>query len=100
MTGLMDIFFGPLESELVIADGQWHHAGLVYDRAAMKRHLYVDGAEAAVDAGSVGGVQSFGGLYIGSGQILDTGSFFSGLIDDVRIYDIAISAEKIEALAR
>ena len=100
MTGLMDIFFGPLESELVVTDGQWHHVGLVYDRAAMKRHLYVDGAEAAVDAGSVGGVQSFAGLYIGSGQILDTGSFFSGLIDDVRIYDIAISAEKIEALAQ
>ena len=27
-------------------------------------------------------------------------SFFTGLIDDVRIYDQALSAENIEALAR
>jgi hypothetical protein len=100
MTGLMDIFFGPLESESVVADGQWHHVGLVYDYAAMKRHLYVDGAQVAVDAGIVAGVQSTAGLYIGAERTLDTGSFFSGLIDDVRIYDIALSPEKIEALAQ
>jgi N-acetylneuraminic acid mutarotase len=100
MTGLMDIFFGPLESESVVADGQWHHVGLVYDITAMKRYLYVDGAQIAVDAGVVGGVQSTAGLYIGAGQTLDAGSFFSGLIDDVRIYDVALSPEKIEALAQ
>ncbi len=98
MTGLMDIYFGPLESESVITDGQWHHIGLVYDLTAMKRHLYVDGAEVVVDAGYVGGVQSSGGLYIGAGQDLGTGTFFSGLIDDVRIYDAALTAEEIEAL--
>jgi len=27
-------------------------------------------------------------------------SFFSGLIDDVRLYDAALSAEEIEALAQ
>jgi len=27
-------------------------------------------------------------------------SFFSGLIDDIRIYDKALSAEQIEALAQ
>ncbi|HUU20850.1 MAG TPA: LamG-like jellyroll fold domain-containing protein [Sedimentisphaerales bacterium] len=100
MTGLMDIYFGPLESESVITDGQWHHIGLVYDLTAMKRRLYVDGAEVVVDAGYVGGVQSSGGLYIGAGQDLGTGTFFSGLIDDVRIYDEALAAEEIEALAR
>jgi len=100
MTGLMDIYFGPLESESVITDVQWHHIGLVYDLTAMKRRLYVDGAEVVVDAGYVGGVQSSGGLYIGAGQDLGTGTFFSGLIDDVRIYDAALSAEEIEALTR
>jgi len=100
MTGLMDIYFGPLESELVITDGQWHHIGLVYDLTAMKRHLYVDGAEVVVDAGYVGGVQSSGGLYIGAGQDLGPVTFFSGLIDDVRIYDVALTAEEIAALAQ
>jgi predicted outer membrane repeat protein len=49
MTGLMDTFFGPLESDSVISDGQWHHICLVYDRVLMKRQLYVDGIEVAVD---------------------------------------------------
>jgi len=30
---------------------------------------------------------SAGGLYIGAGANLASGSFWSGLIDDVRIYD-------------
>ncbi len=100
MTGLMEIFFGPLESESVVADEQWHHVGLVYDLTAMKRHLYVDGAEVAIDDGIVAGVQSTAGLYIGAGQTLDAGSFFSGLIDDVRIYDVALTPEQIAALAQ
>ncbi len=90
MTGLSDLFFGALESESVITDGQWHHVGLVYGLAS-HRHLYVDGVEVAVDSGYVAGVPSNGGLYIGAAKDLDAGSFFSGLIDDVRIYDRAIT---------
>ena len=48
----------------------------------------------------VGGVHSDGGLYFGAGKMLDASSFFSGLIDDVRIYDEVLSAEEIEAMAR
>jgi hypothetical protein len=43
---------------------------------------------------------SDGGLYIGAGKTLDTTSFFSGLIDDVRIYNAALSAEEVTGLAR
>ena len=66
----------------------------------MKRHLYVNGTEVAVDADFVGAVQTTGGLYIGAGQALNTGTFFSGLIDDVRVYGIALTAEEIADLAR
>jgi Tol biopolymer transport system component len=100
MTGLMEIFFGPLESESVVADEQWHHVGLVYDLTAMKRHLYVDGVEVAVDDSVVAGVQSTAGLYIGAGQTLEAPSFFSGLIDDVRIYNKALTPEEIAGLAQ
>jgi hypothetical protein len=41
-----------------------------------------------------------GDLYIGAGQALDTGTFFSGLIDDVRIYNKALTIEEIAALAQ
>ncbi len=100
MTGLMDSFFGPLESESVITDDQWHHVGLVYDLSAMHRHLYVDGIQVAVDAGLVGGLHTTGGLYIGAGHDLGPGTFFSGLIDDVRIYRTAISDTEIAVMAQ
>jgi N-acetylneuraminic acid mutarotase len=97
---LMHPVFLPLESEVVITDGQWHHIGLVYDRDVLHRHLYVDGAEVAEDTSFVGGVPSTGGLYFGTGEDLDESSFWSGLIDDVQIYDQALSAKEIEELVR
>ena len=92
--------FDPLASESVITDGQWHHVGLVYDFDGLHRHLYVDGAEVANDSDVVGGVGSNGGLYFGVGPALQTGTFWSGLIDDVRIYDEVLSAEEVAELAR
>ena len=87
ITRLMHPPFDPLVSESVITDGQWHHVGLVYDFIGLYRYLYVDGAEVAKDTDVVGGVGSDGGLYFGAGKYLDPASFFSGLIDDVRIYN-------------
>jgi hypothetical protein len=100
ITRLMHPPFDPLVSESVITDVQWRHVGLVYDFDGLHRSLYVDGAEVAKDTDVVGGVDSNGGLYFGAGKTLDTASFFSGLIDDVRIYDRALSAEEIAELAR
>ncbi|MHC4537158.1 MAG: M56 family metallopeptidase [Planctomycetota bacterium] len=100
ITRLMHPPFDPLVSESVITDGQWHHVGLVYDYNELKRCLYVDGAEAAKDATVVGGVNSNGDLYFGTNKTLDASSFFSGLIDDVRIYDEVLSAEEVVELAR
>ncbi len=89
MTGLSDVLYGALESESVITDGQWHRVGLVYDLAS-HRHLYVDGVEVAVDSGKVVGLSSNGGLHVGAAKDLDPGTFWSGLIDDVRIYNRAV----------
>jgi N-acetylneuraminic acid mutarotase len=100
MTKLLDPLFGPLESDSVITDGQWHHVGLVYDFDGFHRRLYVDGAEVAKDTDVVAGLLSDSELYFGAGQSLDVASFFSGLIDDVRIYNQALSAEEIEELTR
>jgi hypothetical protein len=100
ITALMEVPFGPLESEMVITDDQWHHVGLVYDLGALSRHLYTDGVEVAADTSPVGGVTSEGGLYFGAGKTLTATSLFSGLIDDVRIYPLALSAEDMAALTR
>ena len=100
MTRLMHPPFPPLVSESVITDDQWHHVGLVFDFITLHRSLYVDGIEVAEDSDYVGGVGSDGGLTIGADKTLDAASFFSGLIDDVRIYNNVLSAEEIAALAQ
>jgi hypothetical protein len=78
-----------MTSDFVITDGDWHRIGLVWDGSY--RTLYVDDIEVAKDAQAQTGVASvYGGLHIGAGSNLAAGSFWSGLIDDVHIYDRAI----------
>ena len=79
---------GPLQSQTVITDGNWHRIGLVWDGS--QRMLYVDDVAVAEDTQDSLG-SSDNGLYIGAGKTLDAASFFSGLIDDVRIYNRAIT---------
>jgi hypothetical protein len=74
----------PLYSETVITDGNWHRIGLVWNGA--QRILYVDDIPVALDSQSdLAG--SAGGLIIGAGTENQAGSFWTGLIDDIRIYD-------------
>ena len=77
-----------LTSQVVIADDLWHLIGFVWD--GTNRILYVDDTEVASDTQD-GIFGSNGGLYIGAGKGLESGTFWSGLIDDVRIYDRAIT---------
>jgi hypothetical protein len=87
----------PLVSEIVVIDSQWHLIGFVWDGSI--RALCVDGIEVAKDMqAKLEG--SDGGLHICAGKNLEVGTFFSGLIDDVRIYNKALSTEEIEALAQ
>jgi thermitase len=77
---------GPLISSAVITDGQWHQVGLVWDGS--NRILYVDGVEVARDGKALPQLGSAtGSLYFGADGTLAPGSFWSGLLDDVCIYD-------------
>jgi hypothetical protein len=78
----------PLQSQGVVTDGQWHSVGLVWD--GLQRTLCVDGVVVAGDTQS-GMAASAGGLYMGVGKDFAPDSFSSGLIDDVRIYNRAVS---------
>ena len=89
----------PLISGTIITDANWHRVGIVWDGSY--RILYVDGIEVAKDTAVLEPLESAnGGLYIGAGKSLDEGTFFSGLIDDVRIYNIVLTAEEIAAFAQ
>jgi hypothetical protein len=77
----------PLVSSKVITDGNWHRIGLVWDGAA--RTLYVDGVAVAQDK-QRNLKSAYGNLHIGAGKNLAPGTFWSGLIDDLRIYQRVI----------
>ncbi|UCF14348.1 MAG: hypothetical protein JSW59_13115, partial [Phycisphaerales bacterium] len=77
-----------LLSQTNIADGEWHRVALVWD--GLYRTLYVDEVAVAQDAqDSLSGPPN--GLYLGAGGTMTQGTHFSGLIDDVRIYNRAVS---------
>ncbi|UCC22461.1 MAG: LamG domain-containing protein [Planctomycetota bacterium] len=89
-----------------VTDNVWHHVAAVRDATANKLYLYVDGntdGEPVTDttSGSLSTSQNF---WIGlmtttvSNDPLENPHYFSGLIDDVRIYDRALSAAEIEEL--
>ncbi len=77
----------PLFSQTVITDGNWHRIGFVWDGA--RRTLYADGAAVAEDAPK-GLKSAYGNLCMGTGKDLAAGTFWSGLIDDVRFYTRAV----------
>jgi acyl-CoA thioesterase-1 len=96
-TGLSFPMPSPLTSNLVIADDVWHHIALVTDGAG--KCLYVDGLEAACDDQPII-MSSVNGLNIGTGQGLEPDSFFTGLIDDVRIYNQVLEPNDIAELVQ
>ncbi|MBW7989121.1 MAG: hypothetical protein FVQ84_03770 [Planctomycetes bacterium] len=73
-----------LMSQTNITDGNWHRIGLVWDGSY--RTLYVDSIAVAQDIQD-GLTDSANGLYIGTGKAMEPGTYFSGFIDDVRIYN-------------
>jgi len=85
-----------LTSNAVIADDLWHHIGLTTNGTS--KCLYIDGVEAARDSIPIF-MSSDEGLNIGTGQGLDPDSFFTGLIDDVRIYNQILEPDEIAELA-
>ncbi len=90
-----------LMSEVVITDGNWHHVGVVWDGS--RRYLYVDGVEVASDPSPLSGnlLWCNGELHIGAGNTepLEDYHFWSGLIDDVRVYSRALGAAEIDLMA-
>jgi hypothetical protein len=85
----------PLISPTEIVNGDWHRVGFAWDGS--NRILYVDDVEVARDTAD--NLESAdGGLYMGVGSNLESGTFWSGLIDDVRIYNRAVSPPQTGAL--
>ncbi|MBN2128877.1 MAG: PD40 domain-containing protein [Sedimentisphaerales bacterium] len=77
----------PLSSDVGIADDDWHRLAFAWDGSV--RRLYVDDVLVAEES-DVALAGCDGGLRIGCGKFMSPGTFFTGLIDDVRIYSRAV----------
>ncbi len=81
--------------------GQWMHVVAVVDVAAQVMKIYINGKEAALSPYSSAGINygtfplRLGGPFITGGD--QTG--LDGLLDEVRIYDRALSAEEASSLS-
>ena len=79
-----------LSSSKTVNDTNWHHLEMVSNGASLK--LYLDGVLESQSAYSQFS-SSASNLYVASNAT--PGSYFSGLIDDVRIYNYARSPEQV-----
>jgi TolA-binding protein len=78
-----------------VNDGKWHHIAGVFDGAGL--YLYVDGLLEAAKAAEKSIDISNHNVYIGANaQVL--GREWNGLIDDVRIYNYALSQAEIVSI--
>jgi len=77
-----------LGTQAIITDGNWHRIGFVWDGSY--RRLYVDGVIVAEDVQDNLDI-SVNSLYFGTGKTMEPGTFFSGLIDEIRIYNRVVS---------
>ncbi len=94
----IEIGGGGINSVKNVDDNQWHHVAVVYNAASANDfELYIDGV---IDAsGNISGttVNTAAGAGVAIGRRNDAVNHFSGLIDDVRIWDVPRTAAQIAA---
>jgi WD40 repeat protein/Flp pilus assembly protein TadD len=93
-TGVSGSYFGNIIGTAGVDNNRWHHVAGVYDGS--KLCLYVDGTvdTCAEASGSITINES--NVHISNNA--DVSRHWNGLIDDVRIYSYALSAEEISEL--
>jgi len=87
--------YGGLYGEKSVNDGNWHHVAGIYD--GEKMYIYIDGVVDVSQPASGAIATNDHPVYIGE-NVEMTGRFFNGLIDDVRVYNYALSEGQVTAL--
>ncbi|MCP4613538.1 MAG: LamG domain-containing protein [Planctomycetes bacterium] len=95
---------GNRQGDTIVGDGQWHHVALTVEENSTISYpqviLYVDGEDdtrSGTDVDAFNIVENFD-LSIAR-QYNGNNRWFIGLMDEVRVYDLVLSAEEIQALA-
>ena len=88
---------GDLYGKKAVMDGQWHHVAGVLDGS--KTSIFVDGTiDASAQSSPNISVNDFPVLIGANAQV--KGRLFRGLIDDVRIYNRALSVDEVRTLSK
>ncbi|MDA4122765.1 MAG: hypothetical protein OK456_06250, partial [Thaumarchaeota archaeon] len=89
-------YYSPITSSSTYDDGNWHLATCVFN-AGHSLTLYVDGSQVASETTTITSTRSIGPLTIGALLFPDNSVYyyFSGTIDDYRIYNNTLDASQI-----
>lgn len=100
------VWGGYIQSSVSVADGQWHHVAAVLaddgSPSVNEITLYVDGVPQSTTYSSTQAIDTLAGQDVQIGSAYNgtsQASFFNGLLDDVRIYDVSLTEEEIFRLS-
>jgi hypothetical protein len=96
--GKIRAFVGPytnyVDTTNAVSNSVWHHVALVSNGTIFS--IYVDGVKASADQ-AVGAISTTN-VSVRIGRSIAAGEYFDGQIDDVRIYNYALTAEQIKQI--
>lgn len=95
VAGNFAIYFGgaPGWTTVVPVDDDWHHIALTFDGSVF--HVYLDGED--VFELAAGSSKVFTGtVYVGSRHDLGSNEFYLGLLDELGIYQGALTQEQVQ----
>lgn len=87
-----------LAGTTLVNDNQWHHVVATYDSTTDSRVIYLDGKVEASDTDSNNIPNTSNYILIGIDYTVSSGRNMNGLIDDVRIYNYALTPELVKTL--
>ena len=82
-------------TSLTVNDDEWHY--VVAQRDGRAGRIYIDGELAASSSGTMRNLNASIGVYIGV-DFIDRSKYFQGQIDEVRVYNYALSQQEISDL--
>jgi hypothetical protein len=84
-------------TNLDVIEENWHHIAMVQDKTTGVTSVYIDGISVSITTDSSGSwpeITNTNAVYVGQDNV---GDYFNGQIDDVRVYNRALSPPEIQS---
>lgn len=80
----------------VVNDGNWHHVAVTWNQGTFTGKMYVDGNDCSAGGGYTGNNGDVGTYWIGRPNFAESTNFFSGSMDEVRIWNVTRTQLQIQ----